>query len=87
MNSPQGGGGLVSFPAHRWHRVRMVENVEECICGTRRRCTGKPGEFSYVQPSGEPTRLAGRCKMQESALIAIAKKSRIDVQEKKSEKT
>ena len=76
--------------------MRVVEDVngvpfhmydDECICGTRRRCTGKPGEFSYVQPSGEPTRLAGRCKMQESALIAIAKKSRIDVQEKKSEKT
>lgn len=90
MKLAQGVGGLVSYPAHRWHCVQIVEEVngkphhkfiEECICGARRRCTGKPGEFTYVQARGEETRLAGRCTMALSTLLAVAEIGRVKEKE------
>ena len=67
---------------HRWHIIHTLDkgvhgHYEECICGATRRCTGKPGEYTYTQNTGERTKLAGRCVMREDAERAIARLGRL----------
>ena len=70
--------------SHRWHRMEEATDnpwktyYDECICGATRKCTGKPGEYTYTQKNGERTKLAGKCSVADETERVLARLARLD---------